>query len=126
MEWKDVVKKMELAEAKQQIAQMKYGLIYEISDVIFDCIDGIAEINWDEMIEGYFFNDKEQIYIYETEEGLQAVCFTEPENAGYVDKEYELAGKFQTLGKKVKKREYLDFDEDGQIYVAYTRLTDVI
>lgn len=126
MERKDSMKKIDLAEAKSQISQMKYGLIYEISDVIFDQMDKIAEINWAELIEGYFFDDTAQIHIYDTEEGLQAVCFTEPENARYVDKEYELVGKYQQIGKKVKKREYLEFDEDGQVYVSYTRLTDVI
>ena len=129
MERKDSMKKIDLAEAKSQISQMKYGLIYEISDVIFDRMDKIAEINWAELIEGYFFDDTAhtaQIHIYDTEEGLQAVCFTEPENARYVDKEYELIGKYQQIGKKVKKREYLEFDEDGQVYVSYTRLIDVI
>lgn len=126
MERKDFMQKIDLAEAKSQVSQMKYGLIYEISDVIFDRMDSIVEINWAELIEGYFFDDTTQIHIYDTEEGLQAVCFIEPENARYVDKEYELIRKYQKIGKKVKKREYLEFDEDGQVYVFYTRLIDVI
>ena len=56
---------------------------------------------------------------------MQGVCFTEPEHAEYIDKEYKLSGKYQNIGKLIKKREYFDYDEDGQVYVAYTRLVDV-
>ena len=71
-----------------------------------------------------------QIHIFTGEDGLQAVCFTEPENMidnkeDIIDKDYRLAGKYQKIGSRITKREYLDYDEDGQVYVAYTRLVDV-
>lgn len=122
----DAVRKITIDEMKSQIVQMKYGLIYEISNVIFDRMENIADIDWDEFVEGYFFDDKAQIHVYDTEDGLQAVCFAEPSESEFVDKEYELTGKYQSVGNSIKKREYLNFDEDGQVYVEYTRLVDVI
>lgn len=122
----DAVRKITIDEMKSQIVQMKYGLIYEISNVIFDHMENIADIDWDEFVEGYFFDDKIQIHVYDTEDGLQAVCFAEPSESEFVDKEYELTGKYRSVGNGIKKREYLNFDEDGQVYVEYTRLVDVI
>lgn len=122
----NTIEKITIDEVKSQIAHMKYALVYEISNVVFNKIEKIAEINWDEFIEGYFFNENTQIHVYDTEEGLQAVCFTEPADADYIDKEYDLSGRYQNIGKRIKKREYFDYDEDGQVYVAYTRLIDVI
>lgn len=126
MSWKDAIETLSFDEVKEHISQMKYGLIYETSVVKFDRMDKISDINWNEVLEGYFFNDTTQIHIYNTDDGFKAVCFSEPENADYIDKEYELAGKYHAIGKRVKKREYLDYDADGQVYVAYTRLVDVI
>ena len=126
MSMNDVVKKLTIDEVKSQISNMKYALVYEISRVVFDKIDKIATINWDVCLEGYFFDDNMQIHVYDTEDGLKAVSFTEPEDAEFIDKEYDLSGKYQSVGKVIKKREYFDYDEDGQVYVAYTRLVDVI
>ena len=121
----DAIRVMSLDDAKAQISKMKYALVYQISEVIFDKMEQIAEICWEECLEGYFFDETRQVHIFTGEDGLQAVCFTEPEDAEYIDKDYKMAGKYQKIGSRITKREYLDYDEDGQVYVAYTRLVDV-
>ena len=127
----DAIRVMSLDDAKAQVSKMEYALVYQISEVIFDRIEQIAEICWEECLEGYFFDETMQIHIFTGEDGLQAVCFTEPENMidnnkeDIIDKDYRLAGKYQKIGSRITKREYLDYDEDGQVYVAYTRLVDV-
>lgn len=125
MEINDVIKSISLEEVKSHISQMKYALIYQISEVIFDRIEQIVEINWEECLEGYFFDENTQIHVYSTEDGLQAVFFAEPEDVEYIDKDYKLSNKYRNVGEKIRKREYFDYDEDGQVYVAYTRLFDV-
>ena len=126
MENRDIGIKITLDEAKSQFAHLKFALIYEISNVILERLENITEINWDECIEAYFFDNDTQIHIFDTEDGLQAVCFRESSDAESIDKEYDLSGRYQNIGKRIKKREYLDYDDDGQVYVSYTRLIDII
>ena len=60
---------------------------------------------------------------------MDAVVFEEGQGVTYycVDRKYEVANIFKAgTGKQIIIREYLNSDEDGQTFVEYTRLLDVI
>lgn len=123
---KDCLKKKTFHEAKQLLPNYQYALIYMISEVILTETDTLAEINWEECKEVYLFDCRGQLHIFEDEEknGFTAAEFV-PEGLNYVERNYALAAKFEKMGKEFIVREYLDFDEDGQSYVAYTALYDI-
>ena len=126
MSVKDNLKKVTFEEAKNRIQDYDYALIYEISEMLFDKVEKISEIYWDEVQEAYFFNEKSQMHIYLSDDVLEAIVYNETdEDVIFVDRRYELAGKFSTIGREVKERNYLEFDDDGQAFVAYSRLVSV-
>lgn len=126
MSVKDNLKKVTFEEAKNRIQDYDYALIYEISEMLFDKVEKISEIYWDEVQEAYFFNEKSQMHIYLSDEVLEAIVYNETnEDVTFVDRRYELAGKFSNIGREVKERNYLEFDDDGQAFVAYSRLVSV-
>lgn len=116
------ISKISIDDAKNKLTEYKYALVYGISSVLFDTTESISEINWDECKEAYFFDEKGQLHIYESDDGLCAVQFCEPEEVKYIDKKYVTAGKYKKIAGKIIRREYIDFDEDGQMFIAYTRL----
>lgn len=126
MSVKENLKKVTFEEAKNKIQDYDYALIYEISEMLFDKVGAISEIYWDEVQEAYFFNEKSQMHIYLSDDVLEAIVYNETdEDVTFVDRRYELAGKFSTIGREVKERNYLEFDDDGQAFVAYSRLVSV-
>lgn len=125
MSIKENLKHLTLEEAKTKVPDYQYALIYEMSSMTLDRVEMLGEISWTELQEAFFFDENGQMHLFAGEDGLEAVVFTEPEGANAVTKEYPLAGKFGRMGTKVKEREYLENDDDGQVYVAYTRLVSV-
>lgn len=125
MNVKNCITKISLEEAKNAVKSYDYGLIYYMSSMVFDAISNICEINWDECMEAYFFDKEGQLHIYRDEDVLTVQKFSEIETLAMVEKKYELANTFKELGDSVVVREYLEPDEDGQMYVAYKRLCTV-
>ena len=120
------MKRIYIEEAKNAIADYKYAYLQMMSEHILDEVSKLASIEWDELIEGYIFDDEKQLHIYREDDELVAVILDDDvEDAHYFDRRYELAGKYNTLGKNVIIREYLLADDDGQSYVAFTRLVGV-
>lgn len=120
------VKKIDIEDAKKNVSQYDYALIYQMSDVIFDKVVNIPTILWDEIVEAYFFNEKCQLHIYNDECELKAVEFNESSGEmKKIEKIYDISRKFAKIGSRIKIVEYLDNDEDGQIFVAYTRMATV-
>lgn len=122
---KENLQKIDIDEVKALIQQYEYALVYEISQMVFDKIESISQINWNEIQEAYFFHPKSQIHIYWNGDSLQATIYNETEDVKFVDRCYELAGKFHGIGNSIIEREYLEYDDDGQTYVAYARLVTV-
>lgn len=119
-----------LNEAKEKVQEYDYALIYYFSEKYFGTVEALDQINWDECLEAYFFDEKGQMYVHAAETGeLTAVIFQEKQNESYeyIDRKYELANMYKwSLGSQVLIREYLAADKDGQTYVEYTRLVDII
>lgn len=125
MSVKENLKKIAFEEAKNRIQDYEYALIYEISEMLFDKVESISEICWNQVQEAYFFNENSQIHFYLSDDELEAVVYNETGDETFVDRRYELAGKFNSIGKEVKERTYLEFDDDGQAFVAYSRLVSI-
>ena len=102
------VKKMSFEEAKKQIQDYEYALIYGISEICLTKTESLLEINWDECTEARVSEVKDA-----------------GTNEDEIIKTYELANKFKTQGKKISVKEYLDYDADGQAEVVLTRLLSV-
>ncbi len=113
-----------IEEAKKSIRNYEYALIYYISDVVLERIKKITDINWNEVQEAYFFDKNGQLHFFDNGSGMKSVIFL-PEKARYIEKEYELANIYKSIGNKVVIREYFDCDDDGQSFIAYTALCDV-
>lgn len=122
---KENLQKIDIDEVKALIQQYEYALVYEISQMVFDKIESISQINWNEIQEAYFFNKNSQIHVYQNGNEMQATIYNETEDVKFVDRCYELAGKFHGIGDSIIEREYLEYDDDGQTYVAYARLVTV-
>lgn len=90
-------------------------------------MSNISEINWDECIEIYAFNDKSQLHIFNDESELKASVFCEDSDMKYYDKPCNLKSKFaKPFSKKsIIERKYFEPDEDGQMCVKYTRLIEI-
>ena len=117
--------------AKAMITNFDYALIYLISEVILkkmDKTDKVESINWDECEEARFFSKDKEIHFFRVNGELQAVRISDAPNESKMDcmrKKYELASKFRNMGKYVLVKEYLEYDEDGQVQVAQTRLMGI-
>ena len=118
------VNKTDLQEARNCICKYKYALLYYASETVLQRTDYISEINWEDLQEAYFFDESGQMHISDNGREMQAVEFV-PGDAPYVEKKYNLVKRHEHIGKKVVIREYLDADDDGQCFVAYTALYGV-
>ena len=117
--------------AKKMIEGFDYALIYMISEVILKKIDKtdiVESINWVECEEARFFSENKEIHFCRENGKLQAVKTSDDKNESKMDwmqKKYELASKFRNLGRSVLVKEYLEYDEDGQVRIAQTRLMGI-
>ena len=114
----------DLPDIKDLIKDYKYALLYYISETVLCCTTSLSEVNWNELTEAYFFDEKGQIHVFDDGEKKQAVVFS-ANDTPYVEKNYDLLKKYDPVGKYVVVREYLALDEDGQSYVAYTALVGI-
>lgn len=123
---KKQIKNLDFQEAIKLLTKYKYCLIYKISEApILSQMIHISENDWEEIQEAWFFKEEGQLHIYRDEGMLFAAMIDDAllPDAHTLEKTYYLADKFQKKGKKkITVKEYIDFDKEGQCYVAYTRL----
>lgn len=120
-----IVEKIEFSKACAKIPEYEYALLYMISEIVLTKTDSLAEINWAECTEARFFSEDKELHFFEVDGEMQAVEVSDGDGQDEVVKEYELAGKFQAIGKTVLVKEYIDYDEDGQANVVLTRLQGI-
>ena len=102
---------LELEQARKDSAAFPYVLVRELSRVWLGERQR-AELNWDEATELRFFGGAGR---------LQAVLLADEAEDKCHDRSFPLAHN-GAFGRELTVREYLDFDEDGQLYVKATRL----
>lgn len=114
IEWNDVF---------SQISEYNYALIYNISEKLFFKI-GTKEFDLDQCIEARFFCPEKELHLFDYNGEKKAVKI-EDNSTDYLDKIYPLANEHKNLGKMITVRKYLDYDEDGQAFIAATRLVSI-
>lgn len=117
--------KVDLNDAHQKIGEYTYGLLFMISERILCRTKELPAIDWEECQEARFFSDEKELHIFEGEEGMQAVEVFDTGEEDILVKEYELDRYFKDIGNTVLVQEYLEYDEDGQVYVGLTRLKGI-
>ena len=141
--WKKITENLEaceisIEEAKTIAQNFDYMIAHMISDLKYGKMEQDA-IDWDELTELRAFSEKEELHVFEAEDGEKAIHVRETsaeEDSGKSDirvrksdEEKEISGKSAAIikyyltrsGKKLAVKEYLRPDEDGQAVVAYTR-----
>ncbi len=111
---------LELEQARKDSAAFPYVLVRELSRVWLGERQR-AELNWDEATELRFFNDTSELRFFGGAGRLQAVLLADEAEDKCHDRSFPLAHN-GAFGRELTVREYLDFDEDGQLYVKATRL----
>lgn len=100
----------------------QYAWIQRIASVSIGDIKGDVEL--DDLIEARFFNENKEMHFFFDGEKLCAVETSledsETEGDGKVFDEKQMLR--ERFGKSVTIRSYIDYDEDGQAYVAYSAL----
>lgn len=119
------IKPIGLADAQEQSASYSYALLYMISGVRLCRAEELGQIDWEECQEARFFSEDRELHVFEGEDGMEAVEVSDADGNGVVIKEFLLDNRFSSVGRSVLVQEYLEYDEDGQAYVANTRLKDI-
>jgi len=119
------IRQIGLAEARAQSTSYSYALLYMISGVKLCRAEGIGQIDWEECQEARFFSEGRELHVFEGEDGMKAVEVTDADGNGVIIKEFLLDNRFSSVGSSVLVQEYLEYDEDGQAYVANTRLKGI-
>lgn len=116
---------LEQAYLSETISGYSYALLYMISSIRFCKTEELGEVDWSECLEARFFCADKELHIFENEEGWKAVEISDDGNEDICIRKYQLDKKYKNLGKILCVQEYLGYDEDGQMYVALTRLQSV-
>ena len=81
----------------------------------------LLAVELEELLEARFFSRDREIRIFPGEDGLRAVALTgEPEDHE-MEEEYLIENP--QFGRSITVTRVLDWDEDGQAYIAATRLS---
>ena len=115
------IEKLEIAAARDRIGGLSYATVQGISEYRIGKAADLKDIDEAECIEARFFSEAEEIRFFRKDDGLNAVKISDGD-AEYMDEDYIMADKFASVGKSVTLRKYLEEDEDGQVFVAATRL----
>lgn len=109
-----------LNEARARCADYPYVLVRELSRIWLGETRK-ADINWDEITELRFFSESAELRLFRRDGNLQAVLLEDDSEDESLDKTFPLAHN-KAFGEWLTVREYLAYDEDGQLYVRASRL----
>ncbi len=118
------IRSLEYESAKEQIKEYEQGLVYYISstEVIKPAQ---TEIVWEECLEARFFSDKSELRFFRDGSSWIVSMVSDDEGDRTIDGIYKAAGRFSSVGEKVKIREYYEPDEDGQMILTVKRLVSI-
>lgn len=119
------IKKWKFEDARMQIQDCEFALIYMISELIFTRVEILSEINWRECVEARFFSEDKELHFFHIDGEWKIVQVSDKDEKDTIIKKYELANKFRNLGKNVLVKEYIAYDKDGQANVTLTRLMGI-
>ena len=111
---------LNVPEALRQGRTLPYALIYSLSRVTLGPTP--ESVDLDELIEARFFSAAEEVRIFQDETGLQAVRLVQEADDVTLNESFALANR-AAFGGTLTRTQTLDFDDDGQAFIACTRLT---
>ncbi len=110
---KDILKKFGL----------EWAIIYCYDRIVTDSIDNLA-MDIENITEARFFNEKCELKIWRDEDIFKGVVFKElKSDPEPIEEDYILypRGTGGSDYNKLKVKKYLDYDDDGQAYIAYIK-----
>lgn len=103
-----------------------YGYLTFMSEVVLVKMEEHGgDIDWQELIEARFFNENQELYLWRAGDSLFGRRLTETGDIDAVETAVPVMKKFCPAGGKLVIRKYIDYDEDGQAFVANTRIKKV-
>ena len=115
------IDELSLNQGLEQGQALPYVYIREMSRIVIG--RNPQEICLPEVLEARFFRPGTEIRIFRGESGLNAVKISAEEGDTYIDSTRTLANP-QRFGSRLRFREYLTPDEDGQMCIEEVCLTD--
>jgi len=93
-----------------------YALVYRLGGMY---LGGLCDIqDWEEVTEARFFDERGELHIWNDGDGFHSAKITEESDVGNaIDRLW-----INRAGNTLLSRQYLCADEDGQSYIALTRL----
>lgn len=101
---------------------LRYGIIYNFDSVMSEKIEDLV-IDIDNIMEARFFSHDKEIRIFRDEDCVSGTIFIEKQNPDCLDKKvllYPRDGR-DIYASKLRVRKYIDYDQDSQAYIRYTR-----
>ncbi len=117
-----------IESAKASAGEYEYALLYRISDLLLCPAADLKDSDWDECLEARLFRKDAELHIL-LEEEKKAVKIMDDGGEDVITEVYKLSGKSRkrlpsNMDKLVVKQ-YLQPDEDGQMFIALTRLAEI-
>lgn len=111
--------KLSIREALSAGGELPFALIRSLSQVTLGHTPACVEE--DELLEARFFSQAQEIRIFQEADGLRAVRLIGEPSDRVLEQTCKLENK--QFGSALAIARVLEWDEDGQAYVAATRLT---
>ena len=100
-----------------------YAICYTISGIVIDKTENISVEKLKEAYEIRLFSDDKERHIFEYDGKIKCADIDDKDNKKDIHiKKYPVRVKYSHLGRYILVQEYLDYDEDGQVFVERTRL----
>ena len=109
---------MEVNNAISSGLALPWALIRELSCVTLGSTP--AEINKDELLEACFFSPTEEVQIWREDGKRHSAMISDEEGDKAIVKQYRIESP--EFGYMLETKRYVAFDEDGQAFVAGSRL----
>ena len=119
------VEKIAIDMVSSLISEFQYALIYYFSEVCLCNVVEMKEFDINQCQEARFFGEKKELHLYRVDDQMKAVLVSDGEAPVYVDKKYAVSNQFKKAGNAIIAREYIDYDQDGQLNVKLTRLKGI-
>ena len=113
--------------ARKAVDDFDYIYSQEISAIRLFPVKQDLMINWDECIDVRYFNKDKEIQKKKKKDEWKAVLVEDAQGDSVIVRTYSISRKYRESsgGTKIRVKEYLGYDEDGQAYAICTRLAGV-
>lgn len=106
---------IELAQVKELAAAYDSALCYHLSGI---ALTDAKDIDPADLTEAWLFSEEACVHIWAEDGGWRCARISDSEHAARKDETYALEPEF---GRTLTVRYLIDFDEDGQAFIACSR-----